>query len=123
MKTVPIVLMVDNLKKAKRALMTPKQLCPSGLEIQTIQRKAQIGKRDVSTLTKLRETMIRKSRKYNMSFSKYNGDSQQGQAWCGNICYHAIDFKVETISAEDIKFAIYGAIETNLRTRVLHLEG
>ena len=30
--------------------------------------------------------------------------------------------KVETISAEDIKFAIYGAIETNLRTRVLQLE-
>ena len=33
-----------------------------------------------------------------------------------------IDLKVETISAEDIKFMIYRAIETNLRTRVLHLE-
>ena len=33
-----------------------------------------------------------------------------------------IDFKVETISAEDIKFEIYRAIETNLRTGVLHLE-
>ena len=29
---------------------------------------------------------------------------------------------METITAEDIKFAIYGAIETNMRTRVLHLE-
>ena len=64
MKTVPIVLMVDNLKKAKRALMTPKQLCPSGLEIRVIEGKTQIGKRDISMLTKLRETMIRKSREY-----------------------------------------------------------
>ena len=39
-----------------------------------------------------------------------------------NVYYHAIDFKVETISAEDVKFANYGAKETNLRTRVLHLE-
>ena len=102
--------------------MTPKQLCPSGLEIQTIQRKAQIGKRDVSTLTKLRETMIRKSREYCMSFPKYNGDLKQGQVWCMNICYHQIDFMVEIITAKDIKFAIYGALETNLTTRILHLE-
>ena len=61
-KTAPIVLMKDNLTKAKRALMTAKQLCPLVLEIQKIERKAQIGERDVSTLTKLRETMIRKSK-------------------------------------------------------------
>ena len=61
-KTAPIVLMEDNLTKAKRALITPKQLCLSGLEIRTIKGKAQIEERDVSTLTKLRETMIRKSR-------------------------------------------------------------
>ena len=121
-KTAPIVLTEDNLTKAKRALMTPKQLCPLGLEIQTIQGKAQTGERDVSTLTKLREMMIRKSREYLMTFFKYNGDSKQGQAWCVNVCYHTIDFKVERISAEDIYFAIYGVIETNLRTRVLHLE-
>ena len=81
-KKAPILLKEDNLTKAKRALMTPKQLCPSG----------------------------------------YNGVSKQGQAWCANVCYHSIDFKVETILAEDIKFTIYRAIETNLRTRVLHLE-
>ena len=53
MKKAPIVIMEDNLTKAKRALMTPKQLCPSGLEIWAIDRKPQIGERDVSTLTKL----------------------------------------------------------------------
>ena len=57
-----------------------------------------------------------------MSFPKYSGDSKQGQAWCANICYHSIDYKVETITAENVKFPIYGVIETNLRTRVLHLE-
>ena len=33
-----------------------------------------------------------------------------------------MDYKVETISADYVKFAIFGAIEINLRTRVLHLE-
>ena len=47
---------------------------------------------------------------------------QQEQVWCPNISYHMIDYKVETIAAEDVKFAIYKAIETNLRTRVLQLE-
>ena len=85
-KTAPIVLMEDNLTKAKRALMTTKQLCSSGVEIQTIERKEQMGERNFSTLTKLRETIIRKSREYHISFPKYNGDSKQGQAWCVNIC-------------------------------------
>ena len=71
---------------------------------------------------KLREIMIRKSKEYHLCFLKYNRDLKQGQAWCANICYHAIDFKVETITAEDIKFMIYGAIKPYLRTRVLHLE-
>ena len=74
MKTASIVLMEDNLTKAKRTLRTTKQLCPSALEIQTIEKKAQIGERDVSTLKKRRETMIRKSREYRMSFPKYNGE-------------------------------------------------
>ena len=43
-KTVPMVLMDDNLTKAKRALMTTKQLCLSGVEIQTVEKKAQIGR-------------------------------------------------------------------------------
>ena len=57
-----------------------------------------------------------------MSFPKYKRDSKQGQAWCLNVCYYAINFKVERISTENIKFTIFGAIETNLITRVLHLE-
>ena len=36
--------------------------------------------------------------------------------------HHIIDYKVEKISEEDVKFVIYREIETNLRTRVLHLE-
>ena len=54
-KKAPIVLMEDNLTKVKRAL-APKQLCPSGLEIPANEGKAQIGERDASMLTKLRET-------------------------------------------------------------------
>ena len=113
-KTAPIVLMEDNLTKAKRALMAPKQLCPSGLNIQSIERKAHKGERDESILTKLIEMMNRKSREYLMSFSKYSRDSKQGHVWCANICYYTIDYKAETIATKDAKFAIYGAIETNL---------
>ena len=113
-KTAPIVLMEDNLTKAKRALMAPKQLCPSGLNIQSIERKAHKGERDESILTKLIEMMIRKSREYLMSFSKYSRDSKQGHVWCANICYYTIDYKAETIATKDAKFAIYGAMETNL---------
>ena len=90
-KTAPIVLIEDNLTKAKRSLMAPKQLCPSGLNIQSIERKNHIGENDDSILSKLRETMIRKSREFCTLFPKYSGDSKQGQAWCANICYHTID--------------------------------
>ena len=83
--------MEDNRTKAKRALMAPKQLCPSGLNIQSIERKNHIGENDDSILSKLRETMIRKSREFCTLFPKYSGDSKQGQAWCANICYHTID--------------------------------
>ena len=66
--------------------------------------------------------MIKKSRDYCTSFPKYNRNSKQGQTWCANICYHTVDYRVDSIAAEDVKFAIYGAIETNMRTRALHLE-
>ena len=72
-KKAPIVLMVDNLTKAKRALMAPKQLCPAGANIQTIEKKVNLGYQDVDKLTKLREALIKKSRDYCMSFPKYNG--------------------------------------------------
>ena len=41
---------------------------------------------------------------------------------CAAICYHALDYKLETVPAIDVKLAIYGGIEINLRNRVLHLE-
>ena len=74
MKTAPIVLMEDNLTTAKRALMKPSQSCPSGLNKQAIECKNKIGEKDESTLSKLRERMIRKSREYCTSFPKYNWD-------------------------------------------------
>ena len=90
------------------------QLCPTGLNMQTLEWKAQIGEKDMSTLSKLRETRF-------TTFTKYNGDSKQGQAWCAAVCFHGMDYKVETIATEDVKFAIFGAIEMNLQARVLHL--
>ena len=92
--------MEDNLTEAKRALMAPKQLCPTGLNIQSIERKNNIGEKDEATLSKLRETMIKKSRDYHTTFPKYSGNLTQGQTWCATICYHAIDYRVDTIAAE-----------------------
>ena len=75
LKTAPLVLMEDNLTKAKRALMALKQLCPTGVNIQAIESKANLGEQDVEKLTKWREVLIKKSRDYRTSFPKYNGDS------------------------------------------------
>ena len=70
----------------------------------------------MSTLWKLREILIKNSREYHKTFLKYKGDSKQGNAWC------ALDYKLETVVAEDVTFVIYRAIEINLRTQVLHQE-
>ena len=51
----PIIIMEDNPTKA---LIAPKQLCPTGLNIQSIERKNNIGEKDEVTLFKLRERMI-----------------------------------------------------------------
>ena len=110
-KKAPVVLMEDNLTKAKRALMVTKHWSPLGRNVQELESKAQIEAADRTTILKLRETLIRKSREYHTTFPKYNGYSKQGQAWCAAICYHELDYKVETASAEEVKFAIYGAIE------------
>ena len=50
--------------------MPPKQLCPTGAIIQTIEKKVNLGEKDVDKLTKLREALIKKSRDYHMSFPK-----------------------------------------------------
>ena len=121
-KRAPVVQMEDNLTNAMRALMVTKQLCHTGLNLQALEQKAQLEKRDKSTLLKLGETLIKKSREHCKTFLKYNMDSKQGQAWCAPFCYHALDYKVETVATKDVKFTINGAIEINLRTRFLHLE-
>ena len=50
-KKVPIVLMKDNLTKAKRALMAPKQLCSTGANIKAIESKAKLGELDMERNT------------------------------------------------------------------------
>ena len=90
-KKAPVVQMEDNLTKAKRALMVTKQLCPTGKNVQELESKAQIEGKDRTTISKLRETLIRKSREYCTPFPKHNMDSKQGQAWCAAICYHSLD--------------------------------
>ena len=56
--------MEDNLTKAKRALVVPKELCPTGANIHSIEKKVNLGEQDVDKLNKLREAMIKKSRDY-----------------------------------------------------------
>ena len=65
-KKAPLVLIEDNLTKAKGALMAPKQLCHTGANIQAIESKANLGEQDVEKLTKWREVLIKKSRDYHM---------------------------------------------------------
>ena len=59
-----IVLMEDNLTKAKRVLMTPKQLCPTGVVVQVIENKANPGEQDAEKLAKLKETLFKNTREY-----------------------------------------------------------
>ena len=87
--------------------------------VKELEAKTQLDAVDRSLISKLRETMIKKSKEYHRGFPKFNGDSKQGQAWCANICYHGLDYDVETFSDDDVKFEIYSV---NLRTKVLHLE-
>ena len=56
-KKAPVVLMEDNLTMAKRALMVTKQLCPTGINVQKLEQKAQLEENDLSTFTKLKETL------------------------------------------------------------------
>ena len=121
-KKAPMILMEDNLTKAKRALMAPKQLCPTGVNVHAIESKANPREEDVEKLTKLREVLIKKSREYCTSFPKYSVELKKGQAWCAIICYNARYYRADTIAAGVVKFAIYGAIDDNMKTRILHLE-
>ena len=70
----------------------------------------------------MREVLIKKTRAYSESFPMYSGQSKKGQEWCTEICYHARKYRVDTIAPEDVKFAIFGAVEGKMRNRILHLE-
>ena len=70
----------------------------------------------------MQETLIKKEREYSRTFPKCNEESRKGQDWCARICFHAREYKVETVTAGHVKFAIYGAIEGNMKNRILHLE-
>ena len=48
-----------------------------------------------------------------------SGESKKGQEWCAEICYHSRKYRVDT---EDVKFAIFGAVEGKMRNRIFHLE-
>ena len=120
-KKAPMVLMEDNLTKAKKALMTPKRLCPTATVVYAMEAKDP-EQQDQEKLAKLREVLIKKTREYSDSFPKYNGESKKGQEWCGEICFHARKYRVDTIAPEDVKFAIFGAVQGKMRNRVLHLE-
>ena len=90
-----IVLMEDNLTKAKRALMIPKQLCPTGAVVHSMENKANPGEQDAEKLAELKETLIKKTREYSKSFPKYNRESRKGQEWCAKICYHAKEYRMD----------------------------
>ena len=49
-KTAALVLMEDNLTKAKRALMAPKAVCPTASSVQKLESKAQIDPADNNNL-------------------------------------------------------------------------
>ena len=51
-KKAPLIFMEDNLTKAKRTLMAPKQLCPTGANIKAIESKANLGELDMEKLAK-----------------------------------------------------------------------
>ena len=66
-KKAPIVLMEDNLTKAKKALMTPNQLCPTAAVVHMMEAKGPWEQ-------ELREIPIKKTRAYSESFPKYSGE-------------------------------------------------
>ena len=118
----PIILMEDNLTKAKRAIMVTKVLCPTGEAMQAMLSQTSRTMQDVERIAKGRETIIKKTIEYVNTFPKYNGESRKGQKWCAQICFHAQQYNVEAIEANDVKFAIYGAVDGNMKNRILHLE-
>ena len=72
-KKAPIILMEDNLIKAKRAIMITKTLCPTGEVVQAMMSKPDPSLHDAERIAKMKEMIIRKTREYINTFPKYNG--------------------------------------------------
>ena len=70
-KKAPMVLMEDNLTKAKRAL----GIMADCTIFARVRSKAQLGAADRATISNLRETMIKKSRE----FHKFSRDWNKGK--------------------------------------------
>ena len=102
--------------------MTPKKLWPTAAVVYAMERKANPGKKNAREIVKMKETLIKKTREYSITFSKYSGESRKGQEWCAWICYHTQRYSVETVEAGEVKFEIFGAIEDSMKNRILHLE-
>ena len=85
-RKAPIILMEDNLTKAKRILMTPKKLCPTAAIVYAMEGKANPGEQAEREIAKMKETLIKKTREYSITFPKYSGESRKGQEWCVQIC-------------------------------------
>ena len=105
-KGAPIILMEDNLTKAKRAIMITKELCPTGAVVQAMMNQPNQNMQDAERIAKMKKTIIRKTREYVNTFPKYNGESRKGQEWCAKICFLAQQYNVETIAANEVKFTI-----------------
>ena len=118
----PIILMEDNLTKAKRAIMVEKVMCPTQEAMQAMLSIPTQSATDMEKIAKAEETIIRKNREYVNTFPKFNGESRKGQEWCAQICFHAKQYRVETIPADEVKFAIFGSVEGKMKNRILHLE-
>ena len=52
-KKAPIILMEDNLTQAKRALMTPKELCPTAKVVRAMENQATINIQEAREIAKM----------------------------------------------------------------------
>ena len=70
----PIILMEDNLTKAKRAIMVKKVLCPTAEAMQAMLGLSSLSMSNMERIAKGKVTIIRKTREYVNKFPKYNGE-------------------------------------------------
>ena len=59
---------------------------PDYTSVEELEAKVHPNGMDRATISKLRETLVKKSREYPKMFLMYDGDSEEGQTWCAAIC-------------------------------------